>query len=177
MQKALWLPLIVLFAVGIGGSLYLYGGPAFNPANPSPAQTPSGDIKSSAKDSVTVLSEGSTAKSIDWMVNYRITNAEQFATLWQIVYGDNAPVLPRVNFAKNEVLAVFDGSHTTGGYGVRVTSVKDEASTRTITVTHTVPGERCNTSQAFTNPFTIVQVKASPLPVTHVDETQTTECP
>jgi hypothetical protein len=176
MHKAVLLPIIVLAATAVGGLLFLYGGAAFHPTL-SQSGKENNTNSSSVKGIVSVLEEGTTAASFDQRENYRITDAEQFSALWQMLYTDNGPVLPNIDFSKYEVLAVFDGSHTSGGYGIKITNITDANGTRSISVVHTKPGDSCVTSNVVTSPFVIVQVNATTLPLTHVDETQTTQCP
>lgn len=175
LHKALVLPLIVLAAVALGGVLYMFGGAAFHAQQPSAGEDSSN--VGTSKNPVIVLEHGTTAANFDQRVNYRVTDADQLASLWQMLYPDTGPTLPTIDFSKYEVLAVFDGSHTTGGYDVQVVSVKDAAGARTITITHTAPGSQCVTTGALTSPFVIVQVKASTLPVTHIDTAETSQCP
>lgn len=175
MHKAVALPFIVIAAVVIGGLLYLFGGPSFHPdlSVTNPVTAP---VKVSGNASTLVLGQGTSAKGLDQRVNYRITNVEQLTTLWQMVYANNGPALPIVDFSKYEVLAVFDGSHTSGGYGVQVKSIEDTGGNRTIHILHTSPGDSCTTTSAVSSPFVIVQVSASPLPVTHIDDMEMNQC-
>ncbi|MDB4992518.1 MAG: putative lipoprotein [Parcubacteria group bacterium] len=175
MHKAVALPFIVIAAVVVGGLLYLFGGPSFHPqiSATNPVTAPA---KVAGNASTLVLGHGTSANGFDQRVNYRITDVEQFAALWQMVYANNAPALPTVDFSKYEVLAVFDGSHTSGGYDVQVKSIEDASGNRTIHILHSAPGDACTTASAISSPFVIVQVSASTLPVTHIDDTQTNQC-
>lgn len=113
----------------------------------------------------TVIAEGDTATHIDSRVNYRIKNNSELSELWFLIYGGSQPNMPSVDFDKHEVLAVFDGSHSTGGYDVAVRSIVDAGLTRSITIEHTEPGADCVVSQAITSPFVLVSV--SKMPETH----------
>jgi hypothetical protein len=175
MHKAVVLPIIVLAATAVGGLLFLYGGAAFHPATPQAGQGSSNTTN--PKGVISVLGHGANAGSFDQRANYRITDATQFAALWQMIYADSGPVLPTIDFSKYEVLAIFDGSHSSGGYDVGVGTITDTNGARTITIVHTQPGDSCVTSGAVTSPFSIVEVTASTLPVTHVDQTETKQCP
>lgn len=173
MRRAALIPFIIIAAVVVGGLLYLYGGPAFHETYQAAPSVPS--VFSGAQ-TLTVLSEGQNAAGVDQRVNYRVTNADQFAALWQMIYTDDGQQAPAVDFAKYEVLALFDGSHSTGGYGIRLASVKDADGARTVTVVHTEPGDSCVPPGGSTSPFVIVQVPLSSLPISRIEQTVTTQC-
>jgi hypothetical protein len=178
MRASLLLPFIVLTAVVVGGLFFLYGGPAFHQSSiPSSGQAPDGTPAEKPNPDFTVLGQGQNANSIDQRVNYRITNADELTAIWELVYGTGGASVPIVDFGRQEVLALFDGSHSTGGYGIALTKIEDMDGTRMITITHTEPGERCITTTSITSPFVLVAVKKSSLPLSHTENTETTECP
>lgn len=168
------LPFIIVAAVVVGGLLYLYGGPAFHqtytPTGGTPISFSPGQV------TTTVLAEGVQAPNADERVNYRVTTADQLAALWQMIYTDNGQPVPSIDFSRYEVLAIFDGSHSTAGYSVHITSVKDTSSARVVTIVHTEPGDSCVPGGGGTSPFTIIQVSKSSLPISRVDQTVTTQC-
>lgn len=174
MHRAAQLPFIIIAAVVIGGLIYLYGGPAFHQAYTDVGTTapliPNGQL------TVTVLAQDTQAPNADERVNYRVTNEDQLAALWQMIYTDNGTPVPTIDFNKYEVLAVFDGSHSTAGYSVKVASVKDTSDARVVTIVHTEPGDSCVPGGGGTSPFVIIQVKKTPLPISRVDQTVTTQC-
>lgn len=112
--------------------------------------------------SYTVIAQGDHAVHVDSRVNYRIKSASEFSELWFLIHGGSQPNMPSVDFEKNEVLAVFDGSHSTGGYEVSVRSVVDQGLVRSIAIEHTEPGADCMVSQALTSPFVLVSVPKMP---------------
>lgn len=174
MQKATLLPVIILVAVAVGGLLYLYGGPSFHQSYlPSDAASGPG----SSQGGATVLAQGDEAAGMDGRVNYRITTPDQLAALWQMVYGQSGgPSVPNIDFNNNEVLALFDGSHSTGGYGIRLDSIKDKGGKRTVTITHVQPDDTCVPAGAATSPFVILEVSKSSLPISRIEQTATTPC-
>lgn len=175
MRKSLVLPLIIIASVAIGGLFYLYGGPAFhqtltttaggtNPAEPQ------------GNGSFMVIGQGQQAPGIDERVNYRITNGDDLTALWQMLYAASGTSVPAVDFSQYEVLAVFDGSHSTGGYGVQVNSVADKDGKRIVDITHFEPGDSCQPAGQSTSPFVLVKVKRTDLVVDHVEHVVTREC-
>ncbi|MDB5190403.1 MAG: hypothetical protein JWN49_729 [Parcubacteria group bacterium] len=168
MRDALIIFISLIAAIIIGGSLYLFGGPMMHDA--SIIRGPSGIT-------LTTLAEGQNATNMDTRVNYRITNQADLTTLWGMLYSNNnGPAVPTIDFTTNEVIGVFDGSHSSGGYSVRVTDVSDTGGTRVIHILRTAPGDACPTTNAITSPFQILSLRKSILPLTHVDEMATTSC-
>lgn len=106
--------------------------------------------------SFTVLATGQQAAELTTQTNYRIKNAEQLEELWALIYGAHMPGLPQIDFAQNEVLAVFDGSHSTDGYTIRVVSIVDKDLQRVVTIEHTVPAPECQLTSVLTTPFELV---------------------
>ncbi|MES2226110.1 MAG: protease complex subunit PrcB family protein [Patescibacteria group bacterium] len=169
MRDSLIIAGTVIAAIVIGGSLYLFGTPIFHQTTTTSTAGPSGIA-------FATLAAGTNAAGVDQRANYRITNAADLATLWQMVYSNNGPSIPAVDFDTQEVLAVFDGSHSTGGYGVRISDIEDTGSTRQIHITRTAPADGCPAPATLTSPFQIIAVKKSVFPLAHVDEMITTPC-
>lgn len=178
MRSVFLLPLIVGLAVVIGGLLYLFGSAPFQRSS-LPSDTPANQSGSQGKnsESFTVLAKGQNAGSIDQRVNYRITDPDQFTMLWEMIYTVNGPSVPVIDFENQEVLALFDGSHSTGGYAISVTGIDDKGGRRVIMIERTEPGENCSTTNAATNPFILVTVPSTELTFDHEDTVKTTECP
>ncbi len=177
MRKAALLPFIVILAVCIGGLLYLYGGDAFHPLfTPPGKQAPAVSYTGANSADIRIVAQGENTAQAIRRVNYRITSADQLASLWQMIYGAEAPALPQVDFGKYDVLAVFDGSHSTSGYGIRVDSIKDADSVRTLSITHLTPGDSCAVATMTTSPFVLVQVTKSPLTLSHTDTAEEQAC-
>lgn len=167
-MRNVWIvSVIIVAAVVIGGLLYLYGGPAFSLSS-LPQKTDSG---------FTVIAEGPYAAGIGSRVNYRIRDAGQLEALWKMVYAENGPGVPQVDFSTQEVLAVFDDSHSTGGYGIAVTKVEDTGGKRTVHIAYSVPGERCPLPAGPSSPYQFIVVSKTTVPLAHVDTTDIRQCP
>lgn len=124
-----------------------------------------------------IVEKGQDSGSISERKNYRIKTVDELQELWRLTFGGDGAVLPVINFDENEVLAVYDGSHTSGGYDITVASVVDEPGVaRHVTIVHTAPGEGCMTTQAFTSPFEIIVLPKSHLPIERVDTLETIDC-
>jgi hypothetical protein len=170
MRDAGIIAVIIIAAVSIGGLLYIYGGAAFHPTPiPTTQRAPSnGDF--------TILAQGAVAAGVDQRANYRITDATQLNTLWQMIYSNNGSSEPVIDFSRQEVLAIFDGSHSATGYSIRVNSVKDNDGQRVIDITHTEPGSTCTPTGESSSPFEIILVQKTTLPLAHEEHTEVNEC-
>lgn len=164
-NKALLIVLIVV--VVLLGWFFLSG---------SPASAPEGEPIPDGPVPFTVLEEGANAKDIIEGKNYVIQNEEELSLLWSMIYGEDAPPMPAVDFATEEVLAVFAGEQATGGYDISVKDIVQENGTRVVTILHEMPEEGCMTTQAITSPFELVRVPAGSGSITHEDETVAVSC-
>jgi hypothetical protein len=125
---------------------------------------------------LSVIGQGPNAAMMERRENLRVKNADELAALWVMAYGTAGPELPRIDFAREEVLAAFDGTHPSGGYAVAIESVVDEPGKRTVTIRRTSPGENCVTASVTTSPFSIVRVAKSALPITRTEIEEVVEC-
>jgi len=106
----------------------------------------------------TSIAEGQYANQLDTRTNYRIETQEELDTLWTLIHGTTRPALPVVDFEKNEVLAVFNGSHASGGYSVKVLEVVDSELLRTVHIEHRSPDESCVTTSVETSPYELIEL-------------------
>ncbi len=122
-----------------------------------------------------VLDEGSNSGAVTERKNYRIKNQEELEALWLMVHGTGAPT--SIDFGKNEVIAVFDGTHATGGYDISISAVDDSMpGARHVSILHTEPGASCITTDAITSPFQIIYLPKSAAPLTREDTTLVVDC-
>ena len=124
-----------------------------------------------------VLTQGATAISVTDRTNYRITSQADLQALWPLIYGDkDAPQIPTIDFNKYEVLAIFDGTHSSFGYSIKVTSIADNAPTRTVTIEHLAPATSCAVQTGVSSPFEIIRVPKTTSNLAHQDTTGTSIC-
>ena len=169
MRDALVIFVAIIISIVVGGYLFLNGGTTFNP---SPSIAPQ-----IYNPPILVLAEGQHSGTIDRRTNYRVMNDADFQELWAMVHGAGGPAVPSVDFTKYEVIAVFDGTHSSGGYDVDVTDVIDEDGARTVHILRQSPGETCVVTEDITSPFQIVRVSKSSLPISKAEEVRVNECP
>lgn len=162
MRDAVIIGITVLLAILLGLWLFLEEAPK--------VKAPEGQATFS------VLIEGQFSGSITERKNYRVQSEEGLRELWRLVYGNDGPIVPDIDFDTYELLAVFDGTHSSGGYDITVESVMDTPAVRTVSILHTVPGEECLTSQAITSPFEIVLLPKSSATISRTDRIETISC-
>lgn len=97
-----------------------------------------------------------------------VRTQEAWEKLWKshranVKGGDPNP--PKVDWAKEMVVAIFMGARPTGGYAVRVRSVVEEKEKLVVTLSERKPGPTDLVTQAFTAPFCVVAVARSDKPV------------
>lgn len=124
------------------------------------------------------VSKGAYASDITAQTNYRITSGEELSILWGMIHGNEPPPIPRVDFETEEVLAVFDGTHSSGGYSIQVARIVDESLTRVVYVEQLRPAENCSVPSVLTSPYELVVVPKleGSRTITHVDTVVTNEC-
>lgn len=86
-----------------------------------------------------------------------VTDAARFDALWRL-HGSSGR--PSIDFNEHAVLALFVGDKPTGGHAVIVEGVTRNGATLEVDVAVYEPGPGCMTTQAFTQPYQFVQVKA-----------------
>jgi len=116
-----------------------------------------------------VLGTGTHAAAVSTRKNYAAYSETDFAKLWGMAHGSDGTILPKVDFSKEYVIAVFTGQKSTGGHSIAVASVSDEGNVRTVAVTLTKPGEGCIVTQVLTNPYQIIAVPFSDSSLAHTD--------
>jgi Kef-type K+ transport system membrane component KefB len=163
---------LCVVALLAGGALFFFG--------PSSLRSDVASALGLSNDgdvSFTILNQGMNARSITDRSNYRLVSQSQLADLWLLVYGPNNANAPVIDFTTYEVLAIFDGSHSTSGYQVQVTKAVDQSGVRTITVNHSAPGKNCSVKSGITSPFVLLQIAKTNNSLAHIDQMTTTPCP
>jgi len=122
-----------------------------------------GGVTWAAPASVRVLAEGSRSGIVKPARRIARTETE-WRALW-IAHYPRGTNMPRVDWAREMVVAVFLGERPTGGYRIAVREAREAGGKLRLTVVESKPPPEALTTQAFTSPFQIVAVKKSRLPV------------
>ncbi len=124
----------------------------------------------------TILAEGQESGEITMRANYRVKSSAEFSEAWTLVYGPDGPALPSVDFDRYEVLALFDGTHASGGYGIALTAIEDTELSRRVVITHTAPSEECLTTSVITSPYLFASVPRTTLALSREEINKTVVC-
>jgi hypothetical protein len=113
--------------------------------------------------------------------NYVIENNQDWQSLWNKMdlkeLNEVAkPSAPEVDFSKNMVIAIFQGTKSTGGYSIEITKIIETKDALEIYITEKSPGKNCIVTQAFTSPYQIIKIPKINKKVIFKPEQKTTDC-
>ncbi len=96
-----------------------------------------------------------------------IYNAEEWKGIWEKVNALRLPKpeLPKINFEKEMVIAVFMGERHSGGYSIEITSILKTEKEIVAAVEEKEPSPESLRTLALTSPYHIVVIKKYPLAV------------
>ncbi len=132
------------------------------------AQRPKGSVvdqKPAAKGPFAVSGTFSGIRELKKVV---IRDQKAFEELWKQHQPQGGTPLPSVDFKNCDVVAVFAGSKTTGGYTVEIGPIERKGKSAAVHAAITKPGPGSMTIQAFTYPFAMVGVPKLPAEVKFV---------
>lgn len=102
-----------------------------------------------------------------------IRDINDFTAMWND-HVDNVfpqPAQPEVDFGTDMVIAAFMGQQPTGGYSIEVEEVRENDEFLVVEIEMETPGDNCVVTQAVTQPFHIVLVPDTELPVQFMETT------
>jgi len=96
---------------------------------------------------------------------FKITAQSEWDDFWSQHKADITPIpqQPSVDFAQYMVIAVIDNIHSSGGYFIEITQIKERLNRLAVFATRTEPGNGCVTAAVLTSPFHIVSLQRSDL--------------
>jgi len=99
-----------------------------------------------------------------------IRTPEEWASLWRQTHAGQVPppAAPKIDFTTQMVLAVFMGERPSGGYAITIEEVAVGDKDVHVTFREQSPPPDAITAQVLTQPYHIVVVKKSALPVRFV---------
>ena len=132
---------------------------------PQPTAAPAAPVENLSFE---ILVNGDTRSQTPGNEQHYISNAGLWQNYWRKVHSglSSVPPLLPVDFSKNDVIGVSLGQKTTGGYGLKVTSIATSAKGTIISVTETTPTITCAVSQQLSNRYVIVRTSKLVQPVT-----------
>lgn len=106
-----------------------------------------------------------------------VTNESDFQAVWeQLLRGAPSQQLPAIDFARELVVVVGIGGRATGGYQLRIDSVRDTGAVVEVMSSTRVPGERCAVATTETAPVEVVRIPKVSKPITFTMRTWTHDC-
>ena len=126
----------------------------------SPSASPSvssASVKGESISFTTLANGNSKVKTAGTRV---VGDQADFEQLWKDHSGSSA-ILPEVDFSKQTVLAVFAGQKPTGGYSIKISSVRLDGKELVVSYHVTSPEKGKLNSQVLTYPAHIVSVASS----------------
>lgn len=107
-----------------------------------------------------------------------IRNPERWQQFWQELHATvyEKPPLPPVDWTKNMVIGIGLGSKPSGGYSVEIKTIVIEDGKLVINALEQQPGRNCGTTMAITQPYYLVVVEQSDLPVQFNRKTEIMNC-
>lgn len=96
---------------------------------------------------------------VEKQINYIITNEKDWQNLWNKTFPHDKekPRLPKINFSKETVIAVYMGRCGSGGYGIGIYKIIETKNIE-IFVEIYFPAEGSMVSQAITYPYDIIKI-------------------
>lgn len=83
------------------------------------------------------------------------------ASLEKLYTAINDTQVPKVDFSKSRIVALFLGQRTSGGYAIKVKNVSEKGNKIYVAVEETKPKPGDRVTMAITNPFTIVKINST----------------
>ena len=121
------------------------------------------DEEPTAKLTVKPLKEWKgTNSTTDKAKNAVAENEDEFKKLWVEIHGNQIPQpdLPEIDFANQEVIAVFMGMRSSGGYSIAIRKVEDNDK-RIVHYSESAPDPDMLTTQALTSPYHMILLPKS----------------
>jgi hypothetical protein len=162
MNKRLLLWLMLLIGVLIIIIMFTRG----NPNQKAPVSDPN-------ISKISILSEGSMSE-VDSYQTLIIDDQESY----QEFISNNKLVIPNpVDLRERTVVAIFMGYRPTSGYSIEIADITEEDQKMLIKVNLKQPGKNCINLQVITNPYQIVSIKKTNLPIEIVTNLVEYDCP
>ncbi|HUX80990.1 MAG TPA: hypothetical protein VMV38_01550 [Candidatus Paceibacterota bacterium] len=169
MRDTIIYAVVGVVAIGVGILFFFFGkGTFLSPASPVAHDT--ADTAVTVVVPFTPLIQG-LHSGIATRTNYLITSSTELSELWKTINAPGTP--PTVNFATDQVLAVFAGGEASST--IQVAKVED-TSVRVVSIAIQALSGTCVSKKTIASPYELVMVPATSLPLTHKDLVATTSC-
>lgn len=111
------------------------------------------------------VARGDDAPGITSRINEVITDPISFERFWSGIYSGRDPIpdMPKIDFARDMVIAVSPGRMLTGGYDAEIVLVQDKGKKLDVTILLTRPSGAA--TETLTQPHHIIKLKKSTVPI------------
>jgi len=116
--------------------------------------------------------------------DYVIRTQADWEKLYQKIYGvqlnakaarsDSA--LLKIDFAKQMIIAVFQGQKPSGGYSIEIAKLVRDGKRLEVVIEEKAPGKNCFTTQVLTHPFHVIVTEKSDRKVVFTRRQITVDC-
>lgn len=97
----------------------------------------------------------------------KINSKDEFDKFWSLHKSNIIPKIsaPFVNFTKKMILVIMCPVYSTGGYDVAIDEINLSNYELVVAATHKSPGMNCILLDVFTQPYIIIEIDSSNLPI------------
>lgn len=107
-----------------------------------------------------------------------ITSQAGFEDIWQKIWSrtSDTPQIPKIDFAKNQLLLVAIGAKNNGGYGLEIEKITETKNEIIVNYFETKAGEKCMTTQAIVFPFELIEIGKTSKKIVFNSSEKTIDC-
>lgn len=130
-----------------------------NPQSNTKEETSKKESQQEKKVEFTTISQGANSGHNE-PKDYTITTEDAWKELWAQVHAnmEPKPELPKVDFTKEMVIAVFKGQQSSGGHSISVTEIIGKGNDCAVKVKEVSPDPGGMMSMGFSQPYHIVKL-------------------
>lgn len=110
--------------------------------------------------------------------DYVIKNSSEWDILWNEIYFNTVvkPELPKINFDKHMVIAIFNGIEKVKGFNVEITKVEEINDIVYVFIKKIIPGAFCEINKSFYNSYHIVGFEKKDKKIQYIEKKETADC-
>jgi len=108
-----------------------------------------------------------------------IQKENEWTALWQQHKSEQStqPPLPTVDFTRESVIVVFIGGRSNGGFYTKITGIMRDVNRLVVIYQEVIAGSYCTANAIVTQPYHIIRLKRTDLPVLFQKQTEIYDCP
>jgi len=101
-----------------------------------------------------------------------IKTQEQWREVWDIHAGIKLPpsLPPKIDFNRQMIIAVFAGEYPSGGFEIRIANIEKTENKVLVNIIETKLKRDHLTTQTLSQPYQIVQIEATDLPIEFIEK-------